>query len=70
MNKKNKVLSGSIKNGRKQKRCNNKSIFPKIEERLKFRINVTQNFTAIVKGRGKKKAYLHKNKIIVYTTCP
>ena len=37
-----------------------KAFFPKIEDRPKFRINVTPNFTAIVTGRGNIKAYLHK----------
>jgi len=34
-----------------------KAFFPKIEERLKFRINVTPNFTAIVTAHGNIKAY-------------
>ena len=41
-----------------------KAFFPKIEDRLKFRINVTPNFTAIVTGHGNIKAYLHKYKKI------
>jgi len=47
-----------------------KAIFPNIEERLKFRVNITPNFTAIVRGHGNIKAYLHKYKIIGDPTCP
>jgi len=47
-----------------------KAFFPKIEDRIKFRINVTPNFTTIVTGHGNIKAYLHKYKIIDDPTCP
>jgi len=47
-----------------------KAFFPKIEDRLKFRLNVTSNFTAIVTGHGNIKAYLHKYKIIGDPMCP
>ena len=46
-----------------------KAFFPKIEDRLKFRINGTQHFTTIVTGHGNIKAYLHKYKIIDDPTC-
>jgi len=46
-----------------------KAFFPKIEDRLKFRINGTPHFTAIVTGHGNIKAYLHKYKIIDDPTC-
>jgi ribonuclease HI len=36
-----------------------KEFFPNVEERLKMKINLTQNFTAIVTGHGKTRAYLH-----------
>ena len=32
--------------------------------RLQIKLNLTQNFTAIVSGHGKTKAYLHRFKII------
>jgi primosomal protein N' len=41
-----------------------KKYFPNVEERLKMKINFTQNFTAIVTGHGKTKAYLHRFKIV------
>jgi predicted hotdog family 3-hydroxylacyl-ACP dehydratase len=43
--------------------------FPNVEERLKMKLNLTQNFTAIVTGHGKTKAYLHRFKIIDDPTC-
>jgi len=46
-----------------------KEYFPNVEERLKMKINLTQNFTAIVTGHGKTKAYLHRFKIIDKPTC-
>jgi len=39
-----------------------KAFVTKIRNRLKFRINVTPNVTAIVTGHGNIKAYLHKYK--------
>jgi hypothetical protein len=47
-----------------------KEYFPNVEERLKMKINLTQNFTAIVTGHGKTKAYLHRFKIVEEPTCP
>jgi hypothetical protein len=41
-----------------------KEYFPNVEERLKMKLNLTQNFTAVVTGHGKTKAYLHRFKII------
>jgi hypothetical protein len=46
-----------------------KEYFPNVEERLKMKINLTQNFTAIVTGYGKIKTYLHRFKIIENPTC-
>jgi hypothetical protein len=47
-----------------------KEYFPNIQERLKMKINLTQNVTDILTGRGKTKAYLHRCKIIKEPTCP
>jgi primosomal protein N' len=47
-----------------------KECFPNIKERLKMKINLTQNLPAILTGRGKTKAYLHRFKIIKEPTCP
>jgi hypothetical protein len=41
-----------------------KEYFPNVGERLKIKLNLTQNFKAIVTGHGKTKAYLHRFKII------
>ena len=35
-----------------------------------MKINLTQNFAAILTGHGKTKAYLHRFKIINEQTCP
>jgi hypothetical protein len=38
-----------------------KEYFPNVEERVKMgKLNLTQNFTAIVTGHGKTRAYLLK----------
>jgi len=36
------------------------SIFPLVEQRLKTKIPITPEFTAIVTGHGKTKSYLHR----------
>jgi len=41
-----------------------------VAERIKMKINLTQNLTAIVTGHGKTKAYLHRFKIAENATCP
>jgi len=35
-----------------------------------MKINLTRNFTTMVTGHGKTKAYLHRFKIIEALTCP
>jgi hypothetical protein len=47
-----------------------KEYFPNIQERLKMKINLTQNLTAILTGHGKTEAYLHRFKTIKEPTCP
>jgi hypothetical protein len=42
-----------------------KSFFPKIEDRLKLRLNATPYFSAIVTGHGNIKSYLYKYEIII-----
>ena len=39
-------------------------------KRLNMKINLTQNFTAMVTGHGKTNSYLHRFKIIRAPTCP
>jgi hypothetical protein len=50
-------------------RKHKKEYFPNVEERLKIKLNLTQNFTAIVTVHGKTKEYLHRFKIIEDSTC-
>jgi len=45
-----------------------KDFFPDVAERLKMKINLTQNLTAIVTGHGKTRAYLQRFKIIENAT--
>jgi len=53
-----------VKKG-KRNRTNNtkesimKEYFPNVEDRLKMKINLTQNLAAIQTAHGKKKAYFH-----------
>ena len=47
-----------------------KQFFPNVQDRLKLKINVTPNFTAMVIGHGKTRAYLHRFKIMEHATCP
>jgi uncharacterized protein YndB with AHSA1/START domain len=42
-----------------------KEFFPKIKDRLKMKLNLTSNFTAMVTAHGKTRSYLHRFKIIV-----
>lgn len=46
-----------------------KAFFPSIKDRLKKRLPITPNFTAIVSGHGKTKAYLHRFHIIDDPKC-
>jgi len=47
-----------------------KQFFPNVRDRFKLNINVNPNFTAMVTGHGKTRAYLHRFKIIENATCP
>jgi hypothetical protein len=44
--------------------------FPAVEQRLKMKIPITPEFTAIVTGHGKMKYYLHSFKIADNPMCP
>jgi len=46
-----------------------KQFFPNVTERLKLRIDLNPNFTALVTGHGKTRAYLHRFKILEQVTC-
>jgi hypothetical protein len=47
-----------------------KEVFPNIKNRLKMKINLSRNFTAMVTTRGKTRSYLHRFKIIESPECP
>jgi hypothetical protein len=47
-----------------------KEYFPAVAERLKMKINITQNFTSMVTGHGNIRSYLHRFKIIETPICP
>jgi hypothetical protein len=47
-----------------------KEYFPYVAERLKMKIHLTQNLTAIISGHGKTIDYLHRFKIREEPTCP
>jgi hypothetical protein len=47
-----------------------KECFPVFAERLKMKINITQNFTTMVTGHGNVRSYLHRFKIIETPVCP
>jgi hypothetical protein len=42
------------------KAAQTKQFFPNITDRLKLKIVITSNFTAMVSGHGKSRAYLHQ----------
>jgi ribonuclease HI len=47
-----------------------KQFFPSVSDRIKAKIKVTHNFTALVTGHGKTRAYLHRFKLQESATCP
>jgi hypothetical protein len=47
-----------------------RSFFPTVEQRLKLKIPVTLEFTAIVSGHRKTKSYLRRFKFIDNPMCP
>ena len=79
----NKVPKSTIKTELKQsalqewqRRWNNtakgtttKAFFPVIKDRLKQKLPITPEFTAIVSGHGKTRSYLHRFRIIDNPTC-
>jgi len=46
-----------------------KQFSPRITDRLKSKIDITSNFTAMVSGHGKTRAYLHRSKLLESATC-
>jgi hypothetical protein len=47
-----------------------KEYFPVVAERLKMKINLTQNFTTMVTGNSNRRSCLHRFKIIKTPICP
>lgn len=47
-----------------------RSFFPRLEQRLKIKMPITPEFTALVTGHGMTKTYLHRFKIADDPTCP
>jgi primosomal protein N' len=47
-----------------------KQFFPSIADTINAKMHVTPNFTALVTGHGKTRAYLHWFKLIESPTCP
>jgi hypothetical protein len=47
-----------------------KQFYPSIWDRLKSKIKVTSNFSAIVSGHGKTRSYLHHFKLMEIAACP
>ena len=47
-----------------------RSFFAVLEQRLKLKISIAPEFTAIVTGHGETKAHLHRFKLAGNSTCP
>ena len=47
-----------------------KQFFPNVRDRVKLNIGVNANFTAMVTGHGKNRAYIHRFKITENVTFP
>jgi len=52
------------------KAAQTKQFYPRITDRLKSKIDITSNVTAMVSGHGKIRAYLHRFKLLESATCP
>jgi ribonuclease HI len=53
-----------------EKRAMCRSFFPVVQHRLKMKLTITPEFTAVVTGHGKTKCYLHRFKLADNPTCP
>ena len=47
-----------------------KEFFPKVKDRLKMKISINPNFTAMVTGHGRTRAYRYRFKLIDNAACP
>jgi len=59
----------ATKLGGKSKGSSNKTILSK-HNRLRSKIHITSNSTAMVSGHGKTRAYIHRFKLLESATCP
>jgi len=63
-----KILQAQWERAEKGAIC--RSFFPIVEQRLKLRIPITPEFTAIVSGHGKTKVYLNRFNLTDNPMCP
>ena len=61
-------MAETMENSDKEALC--RSFFPKAEQRLKLKMPITSEFTAIASGHGKTKLYFHMFKLIDNPMCP
>jgi hypothetical protein len=47
-----------------------KEFFPNVRDRLKIKININPNFTAMVTGHGRTRAHHHRFRLIDNAMCP
>jgi hypothetical protein len=47
-----------------------RSFFPRLEQRLKMKLPITPEFTALITGHGNTKSYLHRFKLMDDPVCP
>jgi hypothetical protein len=47
-----------------------KEFFPNVRDRLNMKISINPNFTAMVTGHGRTRAYRHRFRLIDNATCP
>ena len=56
--------------GKGNERSDLQIFFPNVEQRLRLRIAITPEFTAIFSGQGKTRTYLNRFKLIDDPMCP
>jgi len=61
-------MAETMENSDKEALC--RSFFPKAEQRLKLKMPITSEFTAIASGHGKTKLYFHRLQLTVNPMCP
>ena len=61
-------MAKSMEQHRERALC--RSFFPVVEQRLKMKITITSEFTAIITEHRKTKSYLHRFNLADNPTCP